>query len=255
MGRIDGAVLPEAALTQKQFEAIRGVAFESSAFLVSGVYESTEESPIGTNSVRMVFPQSELSDTTVEQFKHHRWQLDHDQISTYGLASRLNPNMLWWEGIRVEDRQLNFISLDEWLTMSVLICEDLARQDPVSQILRTVGPNLVIALLMDGPQLKTRWPNRYAAVLSDDPGCAVLSFSSIGMCNLSRPVQHQQPSRVVALWKDDRNGAVEIELPRDAKALVLTLYHDEIVEYAADGRCDDYKTAAVYLGGIHPVRL
>jgi hypothetical protein len=33
--------------------------------------------------------------------------------------------------------------------MCALICEDLARPDPVAEIVRTVGPNLVIALLME----------------------------------------------------------------------------------------------------------
>lgn len=251
VGRIDAIVLPEGALTYGQFDALQPIAFEYRSVLISGICQSSGTSPQGTNSVKMAFPSSKSG---VEQFKHHRWQLDDAQIATYGLAAQLNPALKWWEGIAIRDRQLNFFALEEWLTMSVLICEDLARQDPISQILRTVGPNLVIALLMDGPQLKTRWPNRYAMVLADDPGCAVLSVTSIGMCNLSRPLHHQQPSRVIALWKDDKNGAVEIELPQNADALVLTLYNDEITEYSADGRCDDYKSTAVYLGGIHPIR-
>ena len=47
---------------------------------------------------------------------------------------------------------------------AVLICEDLARQEPAAELIRAVGSNLVIALLMDGPQLNNRWPARYAAV-------------------------------------------------------------------------------------------
>jgi hypothetical protein len=254
-GRIDGILLPEASLTPEQFARLKDLAFAADAFLISGVYESSVENPISTNSVRMSFPIGEGSSAAeYEQFKHHRWQLEQAQLANYGLAAQLDPTQTWWEGIDIRDRKLNFLAVQEWLTMSVLICEDLARQDPVSQMLRTVGPNLVIALLMDGPQLKTRWPNRYAMVLADDPGCAVLSVTSLGMCQLSRPLHQQQTSRVIALWKDDRNGAVEIELPKDAGAVVLTLYNDEIVEYSADGRCDDYKTTAVYLGGVHPVQ-
>jgi len=52
--------------------------------------------------------------------------------------------------------------------LTVLICEDLARLDPVNDLVRAVGPNLVMSLLMDGPQLTTRWPARYATVLADD---------------------------------------------------------------------------------------
>lgn len=30
---------------------------------------------------------------------------------------------------------------------------------------------------MDGPQLGSRWPGRYAGVLADEPGCSVLTFT------------------------------------------------------------------------------
>src|SRR5205807_7939942 len=114
----------------------------------------------------------------------------------------LNPNRLWWEGIEIRDRRLTFFAIEDWLTLCVLICEDLARQDPVAELVRTIGPNLVIALLLDGPQLRTRWPNQYAAVPADDPGSAVLCLTSLGMTQLSRPFDRPGGSRVIALWKD-----------------------------------------------------
>jgi hypothetical protein len=64
---------------------------------------------------------------------------------------------------------------------SVLICADLARQDPAADLIRAVGPNLLIALLMDGPQLSHRWPARYAAVPAEDPGTSVQTLTSLGM--------------------------------------------------------------------------
>ena len=118
---------------------------------------------------------------SIIQQKHHRWRLDKSQITQYGLGAQLDPSCDWWEHHSVRSRDLNFIVARDWLAMSVLICEDLARQDPVSDLLRSVGPNLVIALLMDGPQLASRWPGRYATVLADDPGCSVLTLTSLGM--------------------------------------------------------------------------
>ena len=50
---------------------------------------------------------------------------------------------------------------------------------PLRTVIRSVGPNLVIVLLMDGPQLVRRWPGKYATVLSDDPGSAVLTVTSL----------------------------------------------------------------------------
>jgi hypothetical protein len=265
VGRIDGVILPESSVTPKQFEKLQTELIKLGVFLIAGIV-SEADVKMGRNSVKMAFPQwidddaeqvetqgEQVGPLVFEQFKHHRWALDRDQIATYGLAAQLDPSMTWWEAMEIKEREVQFYVLEDWLTLSVLICEDLARQDPIGEILRTVGPNLVIALLMDGPQLSTRWPNRYAAVLADDPGSAVLILTSLGMCKLSRPFDKQAPSRTVALWKDQVSGAVEIELPNDAHGLVLSLYNEEIDEYSADNRCDDYKTYRIRLGGIHPV--
>ncbi len=52
---------------------------------------------------------------------------------------------------------------------------------PGATILRAVGPNLVVCLLLDGPQSKERWSTRAAAALADDPGSSVLTLTSLGM--------------------------------------------------------------------------
>ncbi len=102
------------------------------------------------------------------------------------------------------------------------MCEDLARFDPVMPILMAVGPNLVFALLMDGPQLKERWSGRYATALADDPGSSVLSLTCLGMIQRSGHPGHND-SRVVGLWKSRNRPAVELSLPMGAHGLVLAL--------------------------------
>ena len=102
--------------------------------------------------------------------------------------------------------------------MSVLICEDLARPDPVGEVVRAVGPNLIIALLSDGPQLNSRWPSRYAGVLADDPGSSVLTVTSAGMAKLSKsgdPAKDRPD--VIAFWRDAKTGSTEIVCPKDAR--------------------------------------
>jgi hypothetical protein len=136
----------------------------------------------------------------------------------------------------------------------VLICEDLARQEPVSELVRSVGPNLVIALLMDGPQLDFRWPARYATVLADDPGCSVLTVTSLGMARMSRSESGASGSRVVAMWKDDKDGRqVPIELPQGADAIVLSLARETKEEWTADGRSGPGRAFYPTLVGINPV--
>lgn len=251
IGRIDAVVVPEAALTQKQHDLLSESVLRRGSFLISGVGEgSTESSGHGKNLIYIDFP----SLTPLTQHKHHRWKLDQPQIAQYGLGSRIYPEKLWWEHISLGQRQLNFVAVMPWLVMSVLICEDLARPDPVGDLVRAVGPNLVIALLMDGPQLKERWGARYATTLADDPGCSVLTLTSAGMCGLSRAPTGAARSRVIALWKDAKTAApIEVELPEESDGIILSLSIRKLEEWTADGRSDRRNAGYPILSGIHYV--
>jgi hypothetical protein len=248
LGRIEGVVLPELSITDEQFRALRE-SLPQDCFLVAGVGDRETAGHPGTNEVRLSFPP--LPD--VVQRKHHPWKLNESQVIQYGLGGVLSPYREWWEYIDCTDRCLNFISMSEDLVMCALVCEDLARPDPVANIVRAVGPNLVIALLMDGPQTKERWAARYATVLADDPGCSVLSLTSLGMAQLSRPRAETRRSRVVALWKDRFNGATEIELPPGDEAIAISLSTRYDEEFTADGRGDGGNAAFPILSGVHPI--
>lgn len=153
----------------------------------------------------------------------------------------------------LDDRRLLFVSLPA-LVMSVLICEDLAGPDPVGDLVRAVGPNLVIALLMDGPQLKGRWPERYAMALADDPGSSVLSLTSLGMSELSRPAQGASRSRVIALWKDHGGTSTELDLPAGCGRIVVSLSFQYEEEWSADGRSDGCEAVFPTLSGVRGIR-
>lgn len=185
--------------------------------------------------------------------KHHRWKLDRRQIEKYALAHRLDPNKSWWEGISLEDRRIGVHEFRAGSTMSVLICEDLARADPCQRLVRSIGPNLVVALLMDGPQLKARWPAHYAGVLADDPGSSVLTLTSLGL--IERAAAAGAPeSRTIALWKGHNTDARELRLPNDRHGLVVTLTENRRTEKTLDGR-EDGGTARVWsLSGSYPVK-
>jgi hypothetical protein len=80
----------------------------------------------------------------------------------------------------VPRKSIQFVEVAE-LVLTALVCEDLAHNDEIAQLIRSVGPTAVINLLLDGPQLTSRWTARYASVLADDPGSAVLTLTSCGM--------------------------------------------------------------------------
>src|SRR5215510_1471787 len=149
------------------------------------------------------------------QNKHHRWSLDDKQIEQYHLAAALSPWVRWWEAMAVPRRAVQVVELAEGVTLVSLVCEDLARLDEVADLLRAIGPTVVVTTLLDGPQLASRWTARYASVLADDPGSAVVTLTSFGFVQRSLP-PGRPPSRVVSLWKDPVRGLREIPLDADA---------------------------------------
>jgi len=183
------------------------------------------------------------------QDKHHRWKLDTRQIEQYALAGCLNVRSEWWEGIEIPPRRLSFLAPNAWLVFCPLICEDLAQLEPVSELIRGVGPTLVLAILLDGPQLTDRWSARYVGVLVDDPGSSILTVTSLGMALRSR-ARGKPENRTVALWKDQDTGWEPIALQeRGRGAVLLTITADWKEEFTADARSDDGNASLFKLHG------
>ena len=235
-GRVDAVVFPEAAVYP---EAIAGLeetlTRHGATFLIAGVRQPPTPAAFGRNYLHFGV-RTATGWSRYEQDKHHRWGLDEAQIRQYHLSRALQPKRLWWEAIDIRERTLHIIDVGAGVTAAPLVCEDLARLDEVADLVRRIGPSLVVALLLDGPQLSSRWPSRYASVIADDPGSAVLTLTSFGMAVRSRPLGKRR-SRVVAHWNDGMDGLHEIELaPRAAGVLVTTSIESSML-WTADGRC------------------
>jgi len=247
--RIDAIVFPELALSIEEYRAASQIAVEKDTMLIAGVRipGTRGEQSINACTVQAAGSMpaghfdrlSALPPLKFVQSKHHRWCLDPAQMRAYQLAGQITSLQDVWEGTQIWSRELHFVTLGSWMTWSVLICEDLARQDPAADLIRAVGPNLLIALLMDGPQLRGRWPSRYASVLAEDPGTSVLTLTSLGMAERSRPFlqgtgQRAGPVRSIALWRDVESGEHEIILDAGDNACVLNLVCRTKSEFSAD---------------------
>jgi hypothetical protein len=171
----------------------------------------------------------------MRQDKHHRWSLDEEQIDQYHLVGALHPHIRWWEAMEVPRRSIQFMERADGAVLAAVVCEDLAQIDEVAEVIRSVGPTIVVTPLLDGPQLSSRWAARYASVLADDPGSAVLTLTSYGMAQRSRPNGHD-PSSTIALWKDPVGGTREIPLEPGAQGVLLTASVDLAVRRSGDGR-------------------
>ncbi len=238
--QVDMILMPELALDDDSFwmlvEQLKPKSKKRNpVLLVTGVKTETADKK-SINVARTILIANELKGH-IDQKKHHRWKVDDSQIRTYALAEALDPAKTWWEDIDINDRELNFVVFRGGACFTTLICEDLARIDPCQTVIRSLGPNLVFALLMDGPQINGRWPERYAMSLADDPGSSVLSVTSFGLVERSNH-SYGSNERSLGLWRGNGQGTESIVLPLDCKAMVLNLSCETRVEHSLDGRND-----------------
>lgn len=250
---INAVVLPECALTDAEYEWMWNECVTNGIYmLLAGVRgEKRNEARLQIGNPKAGAKPGKPD--SLVQHKHHRWCLDGSQINNYRIGDSLSPAMSWWEHMDLHERELTFVAINDSLTFCHLICEDLARIDPVAQVVRAVGPTFLIALLLDGPQLKGRWPGRYSSVLADDPGTSVLTLTSLGMAERSLPNPSVPPNRTIAFWKDARYGDREILIDDTASAVVLTVWLEKAKEFSADGRNDDGEAGRLIFGGTQQV--
>lgn len=255
---VNAVVLPEYSLDYELFDRLcrKLKAVEPHLeFVVSGASDNCHEQT-GNHVLTRIWYQNSDEVLTQSRPKHHRWRMDRSQIDAYALGSSLNPKIEnWWENTPLGRRELHFQRFRKSSVLSVLICEELARSDPCHQILRSVAPNLIIALLLDGPQLKSRWPAQYASNLADDPGSGVLTFTSFGLIDRSNKQGHYSEARAVALWKDDSGKIVEIQMPKGngMRGVLLSLWSDHTSDQTLYG--DQRSIRAWRYSGHFPITL
>jgi len=249
VGDVDLVVLPEGALEEGEVGPLQRLLVEAGVpFLIAGVRQAAPR--IGSFAGNYAhFGAGDWQ--APPQHKHHRWCLDASQVHQYHLGAALDPRRHWWEAIGVPRRSLTFVTVSEGLTICPLVCEDLARPDPVTDVVRSIAPTLVVGLLLDGPQLAARWPARYASVLADDPGCSVLTLTALGMAQRSQPPGHG-PSRAIALWKDPHRGLQQIIVAEGASGVALTAHARMVQVPSADGRAGK-EVAELVLSGIEQI--
>ncbi len=251
---VDVVVLPEGCLDEQDIEDLESLlARRKVTMLVSGVRpQPTAPDRFPGNAVHTgLFLGGRW--WHYRQNKHHRWFLDAGQIEAYNIAGSLHPSVRWWEAMEIPERCVHFLELGGGITVAAVVCEDLARLDGVADLLRSVGPTLIVTLLLDGPQLASRWTARYAGVLADDPGSDVLTLTSLGMAIRSQP-RGMPPSRVIAMWKDPVRGLREIPLEACAQGVLLKAVLGRTARHAADGRLPVDDATDFYVAGVHQLR-
>jgi hypothetical protein len=247
---VNGVILPEYSTNFEEFLDIstdlKSTIAPDLEFFVAGTSDNCEGN-LGNHVVTSIWSEVAESDVNSanQRFsiissrrKHHRWMLSKDQIDTYGLSSALDPRINWWENHVSGFRELHFYPFREHSLFTTMICEDMARIDPCHEVLKSVGPNIVFSLLMDGPQLRNRWPGRYASSISDDIGCSVLTATSYGLIDRANHAGLHQKNDTVAFFASPF-GSREITLPYSsgARGVLLSLTSENVgSQNTIDGR-------------------
>jgi hypothetical protein len=266
VGRVDVVLLPESAVEESELDALEAVLDRHGVvYLQAGVRRrSTRPGGLGSNQMHIgVNPRLEKGGPFpgspggqwfhIRQDKHHRWSLDESQIYQYHLGGALHPHIRWWEAIDTPRRTVQIVEVGQGVAIVSLVCEDLAQNDDVAELIRSIGPTLVSTALLDGPQLTSRWPARYASVLADDPGSAVMTLTSFGMAQRSRPPGFDA-SPVIALWKDPARGTREISLEPGAQGVLLTVCGARATRRTADGRWPVESGTHYFDVAVHQIR-
>jgi hypothetical protein len=256
---VHGIVIPECALSEELADALAiALVTADIHFFVTGILSKDVETGKPRNIAKTyVIDKANMGVVPLEQSKHHRWRLNVAQNEQYALDfhSKSHANK-WWEDIDVSERKLPFFAFRRDMSMAVLICEDLARSDPAMSVIRAVGPNLVLALLMDGPQIPQRWPGRYATVLAEDPGSAVLTVSCTAMVDRSNSTFiGSSKKRAVGLWRDTDENMQAIELEDKSVAVMLTLKPSIQKQHTLDARSDNFSCHKLTLDQVCQISI
>lgn len=255
-GAVHAVVLPELALkgeTIEEVAAALGAQHVGLELFIAGILDRDAEGRERNCAYTVRYFGGEMAHRW-RQPKHHRWKLDQGQIKRYSFGYALDPERDWWEGIDVSNRSCAFSVIRPGTTIATLVCEDLARFDPVMPVINAIGPTLLVGLLMDGPQWESRWPGRYATVLAEDPGCSVLTVTSLGMIRRSTPPGKSPPCEI-ALWKEPGAAAESLTLPAGHHGLLLALTLSPDPRQTLDRRQDRAGGARLKLSGVQGVRL
>jgi hypothetical protein len=233
---VDIVVLPESAVEHGEIDGLEALLSRHGVTgLITGVRERPQQPGAFPRNWVHIGVSVGGQWVHIAQAKHHRWSLDDGQICQYHLSGALHPHVRWWEAAEIPRRSIQFVELGGDVTLASLVCEDLAQTDDVAGVIRAIGPMLVVTPLLDGPQLGSRWAARYASVLADDPGSAVLTLTSFGMAHRSRPPGFGR-SPVVALWKGPGQEAREIPLEPGAQGILLSANAARAAKRSYDGR-------------------
>lgn len=243
-------VLPELALNSEQLKCVCDRAFELGVrMVIAGVHSRGPGLPGMNRAVGTLrSAKAGVESSQWQQAKHHRWRVESLQIANYGLP--LDPKLSWWEDIDISQRQVFAARFAAGSTVACLVCEDLARVEPVQPALREMGASLIVALLMDGPQYVRRWAAKASTVFADDPGSSVLALTSLGLVRRNQEHRERHSGNVsipIALWQEPGKGPVEVALAPGALAVHFNVRIEEQRETTLDGRDDGAAAEVVRL--------
>ena len=252
--KIDGIIFPEYSINSNLHHTILKEIIKYNKnieFLISG--SSDDLNGNKGNFVINSYIEGLNRHYTISYGKHHRWCLDRDQIFDYNLQDRLNPESSWWEKLKICPRRVIFNKVTDGILGCSIICEDLARIEPSHDCIRSIGPDIIFALLMDGPQISNRWSARCAKAFTEDPGSRVLTITSKGLLNRVNDKEIYPRNESIGLFSSRRSHR-EIICPFNGVGVILSLSISNDKGSTICGRISETQKRLEYAGEFAIVR-
>jgi len=107
-----------------------------------------------------------------EQDKNHQYSLTSRDMAKFDLTASLGNEPMNEVGTSTH-RSVTICDIAGAGRFCVLVCEDLARDDPGPEALRLFGVDMVIVIVMDSTFRESGWRNRGGLTLTQEPGTRI----------------------------------------------------------------------------------
>jgi predicted amidohydrolase len=108
--------------------------------------------------------------------KQYRYSMDIGQQERYGLLDALGGEVNRTEDMEVEPFEIEVLDMPAG-RLAILICEDLSIEDVVEPLVVKLGLDWLFVPVLDGCQMRTRWPARFGVKYAEKGACVVVATS------------------------------------------------------------------------------
>jgi len=217
--RADVIVIPELvssiALRERVGEELRSHAAHTPLLVVCGSEAVRSDSP--TKRTNRAFVLGPSGRELWTQDKHHPYSISAEQIAQWGLQRQLGKVKRNEVGTSTR-KKVVIRDIPGSGRFCVVVCEDLARSEPVQNAIRDFGVDMGVVVVMNGLFSESGWRLRHAVNLAEEPGSRIAIGNSCAILARMEPRPTSPDLRSLAYYVLPNHGLTSVTLPPRASA-------------------------------------